>query len=160
MAKRRKNLGKVKRYRRSFTQGPSEQSGSPAAPVLLAALFLAGWLIGPAVIDFGTSTWYRLKRGVSPRPVRSRPRPPRPRPPPARSRPPGHPRSPCRSWARAVGLCGNHRRQGRRGRGCHGAAAGAGGIKYAVLPLKDSQGYVYYPSGAAAAQGSIAATHF
>ena len=59
----KKNLGKVKRYRRSFYTGRQRAARIIGGAVALVALFVAGWLVGPAVINFGTSTWYSLKRG-------------------------------------------------------------------------------------------------
>ena len=47
----RKNMGKVKRYRRSFYSGGQQLRRILGAVLALAALFAAGWLIGPAVID-------------------------------------------------------------------------------------------------------------
>lgn len=161
MAKRRKNLGKVKRYRRSFYSGPQRAKRIAGGAVLLAALFLAGWLIGPAVIDFGTSTWYRLKRGGEPAPSSQPAETPAPQATASPEPTPQATPQPMQAvgeggWA-FVGITGV--------RDAAAAAATAQqlaqqGIKYAVLPLKDSQGYVYYPSGAPAAQGSIAATTF
>ena len=161
MARRRKNLGKVKRYRRSFYSGPQRAKRVVGGILLLAALFLAGWLIGPAVIDFGTSTWYRLKRGGDP-PAASQPAE-TPAPGPAASPEPSpeptpQPVQPAGEggWA-FVGITSV--------KNAETAAATAEqlaqrGVRYAVLPLKDSQGYVYYPSTVEAAQGGIAATTF
>ena len=60
----KKNLGRVKRYRSSFYRSRRFWlrrflSGA----VALAVIFALGWFIGPAVINFGTHTWYSLKDG-------------------------------------------------------------------------------------------------
>ena len=61
----KKNLGKVKRYRRSFYTGRQRAARIIGGAAALVALFVAGWLVGPAVINFGTSTWYSIMRGDS-----------------------------------------------------------------------------------------------
>ena len=61
----KKNLGKVKRYRRSFYTGRQRAARIIGGAVALVALFVAGWLVGPAVINFGTSTWYSIMRDDS-----------------------------------------------------------------------------------------------
>lgn len=63
MAKR--NMGKVKRYRRSFYSGRQRAMRIISGIGALVLLFVVGWLVGPAVINFGTSTWYSITRGNS-----------------------------------------------------------------------------------------------
>lgn len=58
----KKNMGKVKRYRRSFYSGRQRVARIAGGIGALAVLFVVGWLVGPAVIDFGTSTWYAITR--------------------------------------------------------------------------------------------------
>ena len=43
----KKNLGKVKRYRRSFYTGRQRAARIIGGAVALVALFVAGWLVGP-----------------------------------------------------------------------------------------------------------------
>ena len=69
----KKNLGKVKRYRRSFYSGRQRASRIAGGVLALVALFAVGWLAGPAVINFGTSTWYSIVRGDSDNPPTSQP---------------------------------------------------------------------------------------
>ena len=156
----KKNLGKVKRYRRSFYSRGQQARRILGAVLALAALFAAGWLIGPAVIDFGTSTWYSLKEGggassgasqpasepqATPAPTPA----PEPTPAPALSPEDG-------GWA-FVSISGLSSAEQAASTA---QSLAAEGMRYAVVPCKDSQGYVYYQSGAAAAQSSISATTF
>lgn len=158
----RKNLGKVKRYHRSFYSGGQRLRRILTGVLGLAVLFAAGWLVGPAVIDFGTSTWYSLKAGggnsgatstpqsapaaeASPAPAAT------PAPTPAPAMEPGE-----GGWAFVSISSLSSAEQ---------AAAtaqdlAAEGVRYAVVPCKDSQGYVYYQSSVAAAQTNISATTF
>ena len=159
----RKNMGKVKRYRRSFYSGGQQVRRILAGVLALAALFAAGWLIGPAVIDFGTSTWYSLKRGgddagtssgtsqpasepqAEPEPTSA----PQPTPEPAMDPKEG-------GWA-FVSISGLSSAEQATSTA---QSLAAEGVRYAVVPCKDSQGYVYYNSSVATAQSSISATTF
>lgn len=159
----RKNMGKVKRYRRSFYSGGQQLRRILAGVLALAALFAAGWLIGPAVIDFGTSTWYSLKRGgddagtssgtsqpasepqTEPEPTSA----PQPTPEPAMDPKEG-------GWA-FVSISGLSSAEQAASTA---QSLAAEGVRYAVVPCKDSQGYVYYNSSVATAQSSISATTF
>lgn len=159
----RKNMGKVKRYRRSFYSGGQQVRRILAGVLALAALFAAGWLIGPVVIDFGTSTWYSLKRGgddagtssgtsqpasepqAEPEPTSA----PQPTPEPAMDPKEG-------GWA-FVSISGLSSAEQAASTA---QSLAAEGVRYAVVPCKDSQGYVYYNSSVATAQSSISATTF
>ena len=156
----KKNLGKVKRYRRSFYSRGQQARRILGAVLALAALFAAGWLIGPAVIDFGTSTWYSLKEGggassgasqpasepqATPAPTPA----PEPTPAPALSPEDG-------GWA-FVSISGLSSAEQAA---ATAQSLAAEGMRYAVVPCKDSQGYVYYQSSVAAAQTNISATTF
>ena len=152
----KKNLGKVKRYRRSFYSRGQQARRILGAVLALAALFAAGWLIGPAVIDFGTSTWYSLKEGGGASSGASQPASepqatpaPEPTPAPALSPEDG-------GWA-FVSISGLSSAEQAA---ATAQSLAAEGMRYAVVPCKYSQGYVYYQSGAAAAQSSISATTF
>lgn len=159
----RKNMGKVKRYRRSFYSGGQQLRRILTGVLALAVLFAAGWLIGPAVIDFGTSTWYSMKQGgessgtssgtsqpasesqAAPEPT------PEPQPTAAPAVEPGQ-----GSWA-FVSISGLSSAEQAAATAQNLASQGVG---YAVVPCKDSQGYVYYQSSVATAQSSVSATTF
>ena len=160
----RKNMGKVKRYRRSFYSGGQQLRRILGAVLALAALFAAGWLIGPAVIDFGTSTWYSLKEGggessgtstgtsqpaSEPQAEPEATPEPQPTPEPAINPEDG-------GWA-FVSISGLSSAEQAASTA---QSLVAEGVRYAVVPCKDSQGYVYYQSGVATAQSSISATTF
>lgn len=62
----KKSYGKVHRYRTAFGHTAGfwvRRVGLLAAAGLL--LFLLGWVIGPAVINAGTSAWYGVKNGTA-----------------------------------------------------------------------------------------------
>ena len=156
----KKNLGKVKRYRRSFYSRGQQARRILGAVLALAALFAAGWLIGPAVIDFGTSTWYSLKEGPGASSGASQPASepqatpaptpaPEPTPAPALSPEDG-------GWA-FVSISGLSSAEQAASTA---QSLAAEGMRYAVVPCKDSQGYVYYQSSVATAQSSVSATTF
>ena len=62
----KKSYGKVRRYRTAIGHTAGfwvRRVGLLAAAGLL--LFLLGWVIGPAVINAGTSAWYGVKNGTA-----------------------------------------------------------------------------------------------
>lgn len=157
----RKNMGKVRRYRRSFYSGGQRVRRALTGVLALAALFAAGWLVGPAVIDFGTSTWYSMKQAASdPDPDPQ----PQPEATPAPSAAPEATPAPTPapvvdgegSWAfvRISGLSSAEQAAATA------QSLAADGVRWAVVPCKDSQGYVYYPSAVPIAQSSLSATGF
>lgn len=159
----RKNMGKVKRYRRSFYSGSQKAKRIAGMALGLAALFLAGWLIGPAVIDFGTSTWYRLKRGGGAASSQSQPSQSvsqpaasaAPQPTPAPTAQPAAALGQG-SWAFvSISSLGSAEQAAETARTLAGQ-----GVTYAVVPYKDSQGYVYCQSGVETARSAISATTF
>lgn len=157
----KKNLGRVKRYRSSFYRSRRFWlrrflSGA----VALAVIFALGWFIGPAVINFGTHTWYSLKDGGREEPVgpdtassivTSQPEeaPPTPEPTPT-----PEPMDTSAGWS-YVTLSALGSEDAARATAQDLAAQG---VKYAVVTLKDSQGYIYYQSAQELASGSVAAT--
>lgn len=160
---KKKNMGKVKHYRRSFYTGPQRVRRVIVMLLIVVLLFTLGWFIGPHVIDFGTRTWYSIKRGsetpaVSQSMSESQAESPESQPQPA-SQPESQPEPPADAvisgkWA-FVSLSGIDTAEK--------AAATAQqlaqeGVTYAVIPLKDEQGYIYYASALPAAAGSVAAT--
>lgn len=158
----RKNLGKVKRYNRSFYSGHRHTKQIIGIVLLLAAVFLVGWLIGPMVIDFGTSTWYKITRGeanssVSTPDTTSTPEQeptPAPDPTPEPTQAPGSVIEQG-EWA----FLSVSALQGDK-LAATVADLSARGVRYAVLPLKDNQGYVYYQSQIETATAAISATYY
>ena len=156
----RKNMGKVKRYRHSFYTGGQRIRRALTGLIALAALFAAGWLIGPAVIDFGTHTWYSLKAGggddESTSTPAATPAPEATPVPEATPAPTPVPAAGEGGWA-FVTISGLSTPELAAATAQDLAAQG---VRYAVVPCKDSQGYVYYQSAVAVAQSSISATTF
>lgn len=164
MAKR--NMGKVKHYRRSFYTGGQRAKRIAGAAALLVGLFLAGWLAGPAVIDFGTSTWYKIKWSLSGKEEEQLPAPtpapentpavqeteePSPEPTPQPEQNPGE-----GGWAflSVTSVQGPEQAQATA------EQLAAQGVRYAVLPFKDDQGYVYYDSQVETARACLSSTTF
>ena len=161
MAKnKKKNMGRVKHYRHSFYSGPQRVRRAVILVLVVALLFAVGWFIGPHVIDFGTRTWYSIKRGgaadsVSSSAAQSQPESqsqpgsiPEPQPEPAA------PQVEQGSWA-FVSLSSIDTAQKAQDTAQKMAQQG---VHYAVIPLKDEQGYIYYPSTLPTAAPSVAAT--
>ena len=162
MAKRY-SMGKVKRYRHSFYSGRMYLIKKVASFVLLiAAVFVVGFLVAPSVLDWGTHLWYTQIKGVdldsstaasststpaasdaASEPAASQ----APAPTPAAVITDG-------TWA-TVSLAGLNTPESIE----QTAQTLAGqGVNYAMVTLKDSSGYVTYASGVANAARSIAAT--
>lgn len=153
----KKNMGRVKHYRHSFYTGPQRVKRVLAVVLGLALLFALGWLIGPHVIDFGTRTWYSLKNGGASQPPQSQSQPaalPQATPQPTPQPTPEPPQVESGGWS-FVSLSSIDTAEK--------AAATAQelaqqGVKYAVVTLKDEQGYIYYASAVESAAQSVAAT--
>ena len=156
----KKNLGRVKRYKSSFYRSRGYHVRRLAIGLaVLAAIFALGWFIGPAVIDFGTSTWYSWKNGSSrSEPVNSdeslsgpmvteTPAPtPTPEPTPT---PVGIVEDSRWSW---VDLAAVSTEQNARATAQQLAGQG---VQYAVLTLKDDGGSLYYASAQELAARSL-----
>lgn len=157
-----KNMGRVKRYRRSFYNGRVYWAKRIGGWVLAAAvLFGVGFLVAPRLLDLGTSAWYSAVRGQTPdstsqaasapdasSAVQATPAPtPAATPVPADTVTDG-------AWA-TLSLSALTSPEA-----IQQAAADlkAQGVTYALVPLKDASGYIYYASALPAAAGSIAAT--
>lgn len=165
----KKNLGKVKRYRRSFYSGRQRAARIAGGVVALAALFAVGWLAGPAVIDFGTSTWYSIVRGDSDTPPASTSAP-QSAAQSESSAPESQGQAASEPQPTAEPQATQDMTQGGWAflepsslTGADAATQLAGqlaeeGVAYAVVPLKDSTGSVYYASELEAAAASLSTT--
>lgn len=166
MSKPKKNIGKMKRYRRIFHTRDQLIRSVLSWAVGIAVVFAAGYAIAPAVLDFGTHTWYTVVRGrdldtvqtesetaasatgsdASQSEPEATPEPtPQPTPEPAVD-------GGSWSFASLAGFSSEEKiaetaRQYREN-----------GIHYVVVPLKDSSGYLYYQSSLADSSRSVAAT--
>lgn len=154
----KKNLGKLKHYRRGSVVNRRQMSRMLYWLLAAAALFALGWFIGPPILDFGTRTWYSLKNGsaagsgpqsaplepaVTPAPTPE----PTPAPTPAPSIEAGN-------WAFLSFSAVSTPEKAAETAG----QLAAEGVRYAVVTLKDAQGYIYYDSRVEKAAQSIAAT--
>ena len=169
MAKNRYGLGRVKRYRHSFYDSPAAKAKRILKWVLgAAAVFVMGFLVAPAVLNWGTHAWYTHVKG---RDLSSS-------------------SAPASSSASASASSSASGAAASESAAAQSTAAGtmdapqAGswsvvslssltdstaiaqtaqtlksqGVRYALIQLKDASGYVYYASGVASASGSIAAS--
>lgn len=153
----KKNLGKVKHYRRGSVVNRNQLRQLLLGLVAVAALFALGWFIGPTILDFGTRTWYSLKNGpaasgpeanlpeATPTPAPTPKPTPEPTPEPAIEE---------GDWAYlSFSAVASPEKAAETAQ-----ELAAQGVRYAVVPLKDAQGYLYYDSRVEAAAQSIAAT--
>ncbi len=159
----KKNLGKVKRYRRSFYTGRQRITRTAGIVILLIVLFLAGWLVGPAVINFGSNLWYSIVNPTSgetfkPQSVQSEvssgsvTSEPESQPEPVETPAPAIPAADERGWAfvNAADVADAEKAKSTA------AALAQQGVGFVVIPMKDSTGSLYYASNLEQAQGSLA----
>ena len=158
----KKSYGKVRRYRTAFGHTAGfwvRRVGLLAAAGLL--LFLLGWVIGPAVINAGTSAWYGVKNGTasssepaSPSGEEGQPGAAAPTEEPAATpEPTAVPAAASGKWAFASLSSLTSAEQAA----ATAQSLAAQGVQYVAVTLKDSQGYVYYNSALPAAAQSLAA---
>ena len=160
-----KKRPKVKRYRRSFYSREMRLKKGIGIAVLVLVILGVGWLAAPHVLDWATHTWYTVVRNrdlpassvaesaassaASSEAAASSAAEPEPAPEPEALRP-----APP-SW-RAAGP--RWIAKTLTDEAAIRAAAqqlAAQGTVYAVIPLKDSTGSVYYASAVPAAAGSL-----
>lgn len=166
----KKNMGRVKHYRHSFYTGPQRVKRVLLVVLAVLVLFGLGWLIGPPVIDLGTRTWYSIKESFKDRPQspsqsesqassaaqsenQAGSQPQEPQEPQEPAAPLGAQVVPG-GWS-FVSLSSIDTAEKAAAQAQQLAAQG---VKYAVIPLKDEQGYIYYPSSLEVAAPSVAAT--
>ena len=162
MAKRRRNIGRVKRYRHNFYKsGRSYWAKRILMLLAVAALvFVLGFVVAPAVLDWGSSFWYTtvkhqpeadpaataVPEGQTPEAQ------PTPSPVPTATPVPdpvGQPGS-----LKLLRLSALQTPEAMEKTAQELRAAGA---MYGIVPLKDESGYVYYPSQVPQAAASVAA---
>ena len=161
---------RVKRYRRSFYTRQAKIKKAVSILVLAAVVLALAWLAAPYLIDWATHTWYTVVRdrdlsasasvsqSVS-----------QPESEPAASSEPAESEAAASSepeidpapeavhtgvWA-TVSLSALTDEAAIR---AQAQALYAQGVEYALVPLKDASGYIYYDSAVPAAAGSVAAT--
>ena len=155
MPKRKRNsLGKVKHYRqRSYTRKNLLRRRILKWALGLAALFLVGWLVAGPVVDFGSGLWYSLKN----RPAASDSSAPQAGSDPAASGStseatpePEEPEATPADTTSIVEGSWTYVSLSALTSEDQAAATAADlasqGVSYAVITLKDAQGYVYYDS--------------
>lgn len=163
MAKRRK-MGRIKKYNRSFYTGPSYWIKKIGGWLLAAALiFGLGFVAAPAVIDWGTHTWYTVVKGKD-LPDSSTAAPESTAQPTAAPTPAATPAPTATPVPQAQVTPGSMPVVSLSAlRNADAIAATAADLKaqgavYAMVTLKDTSGYVYYRSALPEAAGAIAAT--
>ncbi len=159
MAKRkRKSLGKVKHYKqRSYVRRSLLRRRVLKWVLGLAVLFAVGWLVAGPVVDFGTGLWYSLKNrsqaagsgsSAASDPAASagnsgsgpESAPPEPT---SEADPAGDPAAIVSgSWSYVALSALSDEAQAA----ATAADLAGQGVGYAVITLKDAQGYIYYDS--------------
>ena len=132
-----KKRPKVKRYRRSFYSREMKLKKGIGIAVLVLAVLGIGWLAAPHVLDWATHTWYTVVRN---RDLSAS--------------------SPAVSEAASSTAASEADVTTLTDEAAITAAAqqlAAQGAVYAVVPLKDTAGSLYYASQVPAAAGSVAA---
>ncbi|MFI3170308.1 MAG: putative glycoside hydrolase [Faecalibacterium sp.] len=157
MAKKRKNLGKVKRYRHSFHTSKAIVLNVVLWIVIVVGVGAGGYFVAPAIIDFGTSTWYALTDGIGsfgassaasePEPTASAT--PEPTPMPTEVAKAGVVDGTWADVSLSALTSAELIDQTT-------SALAAQGVTYVVVPLKDTSGYIHYASSVDKAAGSIA----
>ena len=171
---RHKRRQRVKRYRRSFYTRGMKVRKVLGILALVAVVLGAAWLAAPYVLDWATHTWYTV--------VRDRDLPDSSsaaaswsaaaasseaeKDEPASSSPAASSEAASSSAASEIAAPGQGdwsvvslSALGSEGAIRETAASlKAQGVVYALVPLKDTSGYIYYPSAVPGASGSVAAT--
>lgn len=164
----KKNMGKVKRYRHSFYSGKQRAMRVIGGVIALLVLFVVGWLVGPAVVNFGSNVWYSMTRGDSNKPQdNSQPASAAssgsdaaagvatPTPEPTATPAPATDLSQG-SWA----FVQESSLSNQQAIEDTAQKLADQGVRYAVVTLKDDQGSIYYNSALPEAAAGIAPTAF
>lgn len=166
---------RVKRYRRSFYTRGMKVRKALGVLALVAVVLGAAWLAAPYVLDWATHTWYTVVRDrdlpdSSSAAASSEAVPAASseaeKDEPASSSPAASSEAASSSAASEIAVPGqgNWSVVSLSALGSEGAiretaaALKAQGVVYALVPLKDTSGYIYYPSAVPGAAGSVAAT--
>lgn len=165
---------RVKRYRRSFYTRGMKVRKALGILALVAVVLGAAWLAAPYVLDWATHTWYTVVRdrdlpdsssaAASSEAVPASSEAEKDEP--ASSSPAASSEAASSSAASEIAAPGEGdwsvvslSALGSEAAIRETAAAlKAQGVVYALVPLKDTSGYIYYPSAVPGAAGSVAAT--
>jgi len=164
MFKKNNRGRKIRHYGPSYYTRPRRKRYILGLVGLAALVFCVGWLAGPHIIDFGTGVWYSVvnpKQPASSQGAASQAGSAvQPTVQPTQQ-PTAVPEAQQPTTAvvdgrwTAVSLSALKDEQAMR---TAAAEAAAQGFAYALITLKDTSGYLYYPSQVPLAVGSIAAS--
>lgn len=160
MAKRRKNLGKVKRYRHSYQTGKSIVMNIILWVLIVVCVGAGGYFLAPKIIDFGTSTWYSLTDGIGNFGGDTQEE----AAPEATPEPTAEPTPSVTPIAEVGVIDGTWADVSLSALTSEELIAqtisdlAAQGVTYVVVPLKDTSGYIHYASSLELAAASIAST--
>jgi hypothetical protein len=169
----------LKHYKRNVYSTQQRVKKGAAVLVLVAVMLVLAWLAAPYVLDWGTHTWYTLVRerdlsaSSQTQAAEAQPEPSeqpeqnatQPTATPAATQTPTPTPAPTEepvpgtaivdgSWA-SVSLSALSSAEAIA---AQAQALAEQGVRYALVTLKDTSGYIYYPSTVSAAASSIAAT--
>ncbi len=158
MAKKRKNLGKVKRYRHSYQTGKNIAMNIILWLLIVVCVGAGGYFLAPKIIDFGTSTWYSLTDGLGNFGSTSKEEVV----PDATPEPTAEPTpsiTPIAEVGVIDGIWADVSLSALTSDELIAETIGnlsAQGVTYVVVPLKDTSGYIHYASSLELAAASIA----
>ena len=161
MFKKNSRGRKIRHYGPSYNTRPRRRRHFWGLVCLAVAVFVIGWLAGPHILDFGTGIWYSV---VNPKPSSGVSQPASSQVQPTAQptqQPTALPEAQQPTTAIVAGrwtassLSALADEEAVR---AAAADAAAQGFTYAIIPLKDTSGYLYYPSQVPLAQGSVAAS--
>ncbi len=158
MAKKKKSLGKVKRYQHSFRSGKSIAKNILLWIIIIVGVGAGGYFVAPRVIDFGTSTWYSLTEGITFGVQKDEPEP-EPTLTPAPTAVPTPEVTPIAEVGIIDGTWADVSLSALTTPELIAetiSALSAQGVTYVVVPLKDTSGYIHYASTLENAASSIA----
>ena len=170
MAKRRKNIGRVKRYNHNFYRSGRTYWAKRILTglVVVALVFVLGFVVAPGVLDWGTNFWYDTIKHEEHN--TAQPTPPAENDTPDQDassevedepvEPTAEPAAPEASGytAGSLKMLSLSALQSPDAMETAAQELHDQGVTYGVVPLKDESGYLYYDSAVPQAAASIAAT--
>lgn len=164
MFEKNKRGRRVKHYGHQFYSRRQRVKHILGLLCAIVLVFGVGWFAGPHILDFGTGLWYGV---IHPKPASSQSESQTPassQPQPQATPEPEITAVPEEMQPTSAVVEGRWTTVNLSALGspeaiqAAAANAAAEGVSYALITLKDTSGYIYYPSAVAAASGSIAAS--
>ena len=169
MAKRRKNIGRVKRYNHNFYRSGRTYwiKRILTGLLVIALMFVLGFVVAPGVLDWGTNFWYGTVKHEDDQKVQPTASPAAENPdsqPDTQQDEPVEPTAEPDKPQNTGYVAGSLKMLSLSALQSPEAIEAAAqdlhdqGVAYGVVPLKDESGYLYYNSAVPQAAASVAAT--